>query len=236
MVVVISSGTGAFASVGGYRITFSASTYFTSTLSTTVDPSAGTYVYTKLTANTGRLAATDSGVGASVTQSLIFTSASTATYSISSPSGTSTGTVVLEGVTAISTSTAALANMSVRAQVPNSSQIIPGLVIANATAKVLIRVAGPALATFGVSGTLPNPKFTIFQGSTAIGSNDDWGSTSANKAAVLDAATKTGAFAFADGSKDAAIVVDLNPGAYTVVITGETNTTGEVILEVYRVP
>lgn len=236
-VAVISSGSGNFAVIGGYRISFSASnsTYTVSPLSSTVNPGAGTYTYAKTGANTGRITVTDTAVGAAVAQTLVFTSQTTATYSITSSFGSQTGTFVLENVTAAASGGAGLSNMSVRAMVPSGGQIIPGLVL-DAPTKVLVRVAGPALANFGVGGTLPNPKLTVMSGNTAVATNDDWSSTSVNQASVADAGAKTGAFGFAVGSRDAAVVVDLNAGNYTCIITGDTGTSGEVILEVYRVP
>ena len=45
----------------------------------------------------------------------------------------------------------------------------------------------------------------------------------------------SGAFALANGSKDAALLRMLPPGAYTVMLTGVGNTTGIGLVEVYDV-
>jgi len=45
--------------------------------------------------------------------------------------------------------------------------------------------------------------------------------------------TQTYAFALPAGSRDAAAVVRLPPGGYTVQATGVGNTTGNVLVEVY---
>jgi DNA-binding transcriptional regulator LsrR (DeoR family) len=37
-------------------------------------------------------------------------------------------------------------------------------------------------------------------------------------------------------SKEAAILATLQPGAYTVIVTGAGNTTGVAIVEVFKVP
>lgn len=236
-VAVISSGGGVFAPIGGYRISFSAgsATYSVTPLSVTVEPGAGTYTYAKTGPNTARLSVTDTAVGAAIAQTLVFTSPTTAAYTISSAFGSQAGTVVFENITTTISAGAGLSNMSVRAVVPVGSQIIPGLVL-DSRSRVLLRVAGPTLATFNVPGTLPNPKLTVMSGSTVVATNDDWSSTSSNQAAVQDAANKTGAFGFIVGSRDAALVLDLNAGNYTCVISGDAGTSGEVILEVYRVP
>lgn len=124
-----------------------------------------------------------------------------------------------------------LVNMSIRV-LNSGSPIIPGIVI-DTPLKALIRVAGPSLAQFGVQGALANPKVTVYAAGRPIGENDDWGS---NEAAVTAASAKTGAFPLIRGSKDAALIVDLPIGAYTCVVTGDPGSTGEVLLEVYRVP
>ena len=45
--------------------------------------------------------------------------------------------------------------------------------------------------------------------------------------------TATGAFAWPRGSKDAALLVTLPPGSYTVVVRGVGNTAGVALVEVY---
>lgn len=129
-----------------------------------------------------------------------------------------------------------LINMSVRAVVPNGGSIIPGFVIKDGTVKVLIRAGGPALASFGVSGTLLNPKMTLYSGSAPIATNDDWSAATTDQTNIASAAQKSGAFPYAVGSKDSAILTSLASGAYTVSISGDTGTTGEVLLEIYEVP
>lgn len=114
---------------------------------------------------------------------------------------------------------------------PGADALVSGFVIDGTGAKtMLIRVVGPSLGElFGVGGTMTNPRLSIFpSGQTfSIGSNDDWGGTTALKAAF----TKSGAFGFAsDTSLDAAIVLRLPPGGYSVVIEGGS---GNVLLEAY---
>jgi hypothetical protein len=53
---------------------------------------------------------------------------------------------------------------------------------------------------------------------------------------VKAAETATGAFAFATGSADSAILVDLPPGTYTAEVSGAANATGDALIEVYEVP
>ena len=49
-------------------------------------------------------------------------------------------------------------------------------------------------------------------------------------------ATQVGAFALPAGSKDAAFVVTLPAGAYTVQVNGANATTGLALVEIYEAP
>ena len=113
--------------------------------------------------------------------------------------------------------------------------LIPGFVISGTGAKtMLIRVVGPTLADFGVLGTMVDPRLEVIPGGQAfvIAANDDWGG-SAELAAAFAA---TGAFVFAgEDSRDAAVLVRLPPGAYTVRPTGANSGTGEILVEAYEV-
>ncbi len=110
--------------------------------------------------------------------------------------------------------------------------LTPGFVIGGTAPKqLLIRAIGPGLAAFGVGGTLADPRFSLIPLGTSltIASNDDWGGTAELKAAFAAA----GAFSVPDNTKDAALVVRLPPGGYSVVVSGANNTSGNVLVEVY---
>ncbi len=98
-----------------------------------------------------------------------------------------------------------------------------------------LRAAGPALAGFGVAGELADPVLTLFSGSQALLTNDNWGDAP-NLPQLRAAATRVGAFAFAEGSRDAALLVTLPPGSYTVQAGGVADTTGVALVEIYEVP
>ena len=92
---------------------------------------------------------------------------------------------------------------------------------------------GPALTNFGIAGALADPALTIYQDSKAIATNEGW----ANNAAITTAAIQTGAFTLASGSKDAAVLITLNPGAYTAQIKSAKNaSSGVALIEIYEVP
>ena len=116
---------------------------------------------------------------------------------------------------------------------------IVGFVVAGARARpYVIRGIGPTLAVFGVPGTLPDPKLEIYDSATParlIFSNDNW-NDGALAADLRSATAVVGGFALAEGSKDAALLVYLDPGAYTVQITDVAGRSGVSLVEVYEVP
>jgi len=116
----------------------------------------------------------------------------------------------------------------------DANTLIPAFVIAGPNSKrLLIRAAGPALGAFGVTGTIADPQLAVVSNGIQILTNNDWSADSANATAVRAAAASVGAFAFADGSRDAAVVVTLPPGSGSILVTGVGGTTGEAIVEVY---
>jgi len=52
---------------------------------------------------------------------------------------------------------------------------------------------------------------------------------------VAAAAVTTGAFPFASGSKDAAMIYTLVPGSYTAQVTGAGGSTGVALVEIYEI-
>jgi hypothetical protein len=112
--------------------------------------------------------------------------------------------------------------------------LIGGFVVTgNAPKTLLIRGVGPALTGFGVAGALADPALTIYQDSKVITTNEGW----ANSAAIATAAIQTGAFALPSGSKDAAVLITLNPGAYSAQVKSAKNaSSGVALIEIYEVP
>lgn len=145
---------------------------------------------------------------------------------------------ILAGTTAPSGATAGqLANLSTRAFVgAGDNVLIPGLVISGTSPRrVLVRAVGPGLSAFGVTGVLADPTLSVFRGTSEIASNDNW-QTQNNSQAVATAAVESGAFALAAGSRDSALVLTLEPGAYTCRVAGVGGTTGVALVEVYLLP
>ncbi len=114
--------------------------------------------------------------------------------------------------------------------------LIAGFFVSGTVPKrLLIRGVGPGLAQFGVTGTLARPQLTINSGATVLAQNAGW-TTSPESATIASSAAQVGAFAFPAGSADAALIINLAPGAYTAQVAGVGNTTGVALVEVYELP
>jgi hypothetical protein len=130
---------------------------------------------------------------------------------------------------------ASLINVSARMEVTSGDgMLIAGFVIGgNAAKTVLIRGVGPALSEFGVAGALADPQITVTSGGTAIASDAGWGAGSSTAAQIVASSAQVGAFPLPSGSKDSALLLTLQPGAYTVQVTSVSNATGVALIEVY---
>ncbi len=126
-----------------------------------------------------------------------------------------------------------IANVSTLGFVGTGANILTaGFVIrGTATKHLLIRAIGPGLAAFGAGGLLAAPVLDVIASgqSEPLAGNRQWGGTPALKAAF----TQAGAFALSDDSNDAALLVRLAPGGYTVQVAGVAATTGNALLEIY---
>lgn len=129
-----------------------------------------------------------------------------------------------------------LINLSTRAKVEaGDGLLISGLVVSGTTQRrVLLRAGGPALQPLGVSGYLADPMIKLFDhNGVVVAANDNWGDASGTT--IASVANSAGAYAFSYGSKDAALLVDLSPGVYTMHVSGAGGSTGIALLEVYDV-
>jgi YVTN family beta-propeller protein len=131
---------------------------------------------------------------------------------------------------------AQLVNISTRAFVGSGSNIlIAGFAIEGSTSKtVLIRASGPALATFGVPATLPDPLVQVLDSDQKLIASDfGWG----GQPQIANAAASAGAFRWSEASSnDSAILITLPPGSYTAEASGQSGDTGVALIEVYAVP
>ena len=157
------------------------------------------------------------------------------------PVANATGLVLIEvyDVTPGTTGPKAV-NVSTRGNVGTGNNILIAGFVVNGTVsrRLLIRGVGPTLTRFNLpaGAVLADPQLTLIDQATGrtLRTNDDW--AAGDDAAIMAAAAVgAGAFPLTNGSKDAAMIVMLPPGGYTVHLSGVNNTTGIGIVEVYDV-
>lgn len=148
--------------------------------------------------------------------------------------GDTIGNGLIELYEGTAESTGFLVNLSSRALILPNDFLIGGFTLTGATSRtVLVRAIGPGLEGKLIEGDawFQDPRLTLRSTKDVlIAQNDNWGGSDILK----EAFSATGAFQLTNGaSKDAAILVTLEPGSYTAVINGPTGHTGIALLEVY---
>jgi hypothetical protein len=133
-----------------------------------------------------------------------------------------------------SRSTPRLINVSARATTGASQSILTaGFTIqGERNVTVLIRGIGPSLTRLGVADALGNPRLNLFRGADLISSNENWGDVAPE--AIEDARAAVGAFPLEPESLDAAILMPLKPGSYSVQVNSGGGA-GVALIEVYEV-
>lgn len=97
----------------------------------------------------------------------------------------------------------------------------------------ILRAAGDSLSNLGVSNYLDDPVITLFSGSTRLRFVDDWDSPAFLQPTLQNAFTQAFAFQFID-RQESAMLVTLNPGTYTLIVSGFDNSTGIALVEAYE--
>lgn len=134
--------------------------------------------------------------------------------------------------------TARLANLSTRGFVGTGDGVLIGglCVGGGGRVRVLIRGIGPGLTSYGVSGALSRPKLEVFDAkSRLVASNGRW-TSEGRKGDIAAANSMVGAFQLDTGAADCALVTGLEPGAYTVILSGVDGEVGTGLIEVYLLP
>jgi hypothetical protein len=122
-----------------------------------------------------------------------------------------------------------LVNLSTRLFVgTGDSVLIGGFIIQGTQAStVVLRAIGPSLTARGVGGALSDPVLRLRNGAgDLVAENDDW-AEGPNAASIQDEKLAP------DDSRESAIQVTLDPGAYTVTVSGFNNATGVGLVELY---
>ncbi len=149
------------------------------------------------------------------------------TVVISNSAGSVTSTAASLIVTATSTTAPRLSNLSVRTALTANQIVIVGFTMSGGSKNVLLRAVGPTLTAFGVPDVMANPKLDLYNDSTKVNSNDNWGGSAALSASFQS----VGAFSYAAStSLDAALVTTIE-GGRTLQVSGPT--AGTVLVEGY---
>lgn len=130
-----------------------------------------------------------------------------------------------------------LVNLSSRAYVGTGANlVVSGLVISDCDNKnVLLRGVGPSLGAFGVSGVLAQPILTVLNADgEVIAQNSGWDSGD-DAEAIAAKADRLGAFPLTENSGDAALLLNLPAGVYSVHLSSGGTEGGVALMEAYEV-
>ncbi|MFM9955339.1 MAG: hypothetical protein ACKVVO_14880 [Opitutaceae bacterium] len=124
-------------------------------------------------------------------------------------------------------------NLSIRGQTaPGAAALTAGFVLSgNGPRRIFIRGLGPTLVSFGVTEAVADPQLELRSSGMIIARNSGW----AGAPDLAAAARAAGAFALPAASRDAALFLTLEPGAYTAQLSSTSGQTGTAMIEVYVV-
>ena len=123
-----------------------------------------------------------------------------------------------------------LVNISTRGRVSTGADVmIGGFVIqGQAPKQVAVVATGPSLSAYGITNPLSNPTLTLVRSSnqSVVAVNDDW-------ASAPNAAALTNLGLAPSNALESAILVTLDPGAYTAILSGVAGGVGVGVIGVY---
>jgi len=150
--------------------------------------------------------------------------------------GGGTGTAVVGLYEANPGEAGVFSNVSTRAYVGSGNDVMIGGFTITGQLPVTVAVVGtgPSLAPYGLNA-LGNPTLTVVRNSDqmVVASSDDWESTpTAKQLQVINPASSYAP----TNALEAGVVVTLEPGAYTAILSGVSGGTGVGIVGVYPQP
>jgi len=128
-------------------------------------------------------------------------------------------------------STARLLNISTRGFVGGGDNVmIVGLILGGTdNGTIWFRALGPSLAAFGVQGVIADPRLDLFNAEgTKVGANNNWKDSQQN--AIQSVALAPG------NDTESALLTNLAPGNYTVIVSRVNGETGLALVEAYHLP
>lgn len=141
--------------------------------------------------------------------------------------GGTTGVALVEVYDLDLTVDSKLANIATRGFVDRGDNVLIGgtIIIGSGSTNVLFRALGPSVP--GVPNALQDTTLDLYdsQGSV-IATNDNWRDSQAAEIKATNIPPPD--------AREAAILRQLTPGAYTAVVRGKNNTTGVALVEAYQ--
>jgi hypothetical protein len=148
-----------------------------------------------------------------------------------------TGVGLVEVYDLNSAASSSLSNISTRSFVQTSEHVMIGGFIVQGTGskKVIIRAIGPELTQFGITDELANPTLELHNANGGlIATNDNWQTTIIGGIINGDQVSDIQNSGHAPtAATESAIIANLQPGNYTAIVRGVSNTTGVALVEVY---
>jgi len=201
----------------------------------------GTFTYEKTGPATATLTLTSTSGQGIVTKDLLFFSESAGIYSVPP--------LLFGSFSVSSIAEAPIVNASARGTASATKPLIVGFYVSGRARHVLVRAVGPSLAQFDVPDAAEDTTLELVAAAPSAPGravlralNDDWEVDSYHNLEtgasppVTTLGAFMGAFPLPPGSKDAALAIQLSPGAYTVLIRTKSGTPAEVLAEIYIVP
>ncbi len=148
-----------------------------------------------------------------------------------------TGVALVEVYDLAPAASSSLGNVSTRSFVQTDSNVMIGgfIVQGSGPKRVIIRAIGPELTQYGIPNALANPRLELHNAAGAlIASNDNWQTTIIGGIITSSQVTDIQNTGHAPTvASESAIIADLQPGNYTAILHGVSNTTGVALVEVY---
>jgi hypothetical protein len=91
----------------------------------------------------------------------------------------------------------------------------------------VLRAIGPSLANAGLADALPDPALEVYDSNGALLAQDDDWRQYQEQILIQSRLAPT-------DDRESAMLLDLQPGAYTAIVRGKDNTTGVGLVEVYN--
>jgi hypothetical protein len=126
--------------------------------------------------------------------------------------------------------TPALLNISTRGRVGTGDDVLIGgfIIGTDQPQRVVVRALGPSVP---MANTLADPKLEVHDASgNLIAQNDNWADSSDDQVSYISASGLA-----PPSYKESALLLVLDPGAYTAIVSGVNNTTGIALVEVYNI-